>query len=673
MGLIPHSPPKPPSTNGLAKGRLQLYTAFHLNICYSSIEESQRREVIRRCYWPLLRLAQKHGLPLGIELPAYTLETIARLDPAWLKALRELVTAGGCELIGSGYAQLIGPLVPAEVNAANLRLGRHVYERLLGVRPRVALINEQAYSAGLVPHYLTASYEAIIMEWDNPAQAHPEWDPAWRYLPQRALGPSDERIGLIWNKSIAFQKFQRYTHGELELDEYLSYLLAQRGEMTRAFPLYANDVEVFDFRPGRYHTEAPICKAGEWPRIDKLFEALLAEPTVEFIRPSRVLDLLGAPGSGNKLRLESADLPVPVKKQGKYNVVRWAVTGRDDLDINTACWRLYRTLADRSTASDDDWRELCYLWSSDFRTHITDARWKAYRRRLTAALRRMKVPKATLRAAPTATIKRGCLPRGAEREGRYLALKTSHLRVRLNCQRGLTLDGVWLKGAQGAPLVGTLQHGFYDRISMGADWYSGHMTLETPGGPKFTDLCPVEPLVERLGPSGGWRAHVRIPSPFGPIYKTIEIPGDDARVDLIYRFDWTCMPIGSLRLGNFTLHPSSFDRRRLYFSVCNGGTEPDRFPLGGKSVDHGSPVSFLVSSSCAVGMTDGRFELGDGRARLTVESDPCSAALVGLLTYKEIHDTYFCRFSLSAGEIDDTRRAARGSKDLECRLTLRLQ
>ncbi|MEE8481244.1 MAG: hypothetical protein V3T59_08400 [Desulfobacterales bacterium] len=46
---------------------LQLYSIFHLNIAYSSIEEEQRPELIRCCYWPLLRLARKYDLPFGIE------------------------------------------------------------------------------------------------------------------------------------------------------------------------------------------------------------------------------------------------------------------------------------------------------------------------------------------------------------------------------------------------------------------------------------------------------------------------------------------------------------------------------------------------------------------------------------------------------------------------------
>ncbi len=99
---------------------LQLYTIFHLNLAYSSIEEEQRPEVIRHCYWPLLRLARKYDLPFGIEATGRMLEAIAAIDPAaWVSELRWLTTEGNCEFVGSGYSQVIGPLVPAEVNAAN--------------------------------------------------------------------------------------------------------------------------------------------------------------------------------------------------------------------------------------------------------------------------------------------------------------------------------------------------------------------------------------------------------------------------------------------------------------------------------------------------------------------------------------------------------------------------
>jgi len=111
--------------------------------------------------------ARRHAWSIGIEATGYTLEEIETRDPAWIRRLRDLIQAGKAELIGSGYAQLIGPLVPAKLVAANLKIGNDVYRHLLGVSPRVALVNEQAYSGGLVGHYLDAGYEALLMDWDN--------------------------------------------------------------------------------------------------------------------------------------------------------------------------------------------------------------------------------------------------------------------------------------------------------------------------------------------------------------------------------------------------------------------------------------------------------------------------------------------------------------------------
>ena len=134
---------------------LNVFALFHLNLAFSSIEEEQRADVVKNCYGPLLDLAERHG-PIGIEATAYTLKAIAQCDPAWLKRLAALIQTDRVEFIGSGYAQMIGPLVPAGMVAANLRLGHAAYRELLGVTPRIALVNEQAYSGGLVGAYLDA-------------------------------------------------------------------------------------------------------------------------------------------------------------------------------------------------------------------------------------------------------------------------------------------------------------------------------------------------------------------------------------------------------------------------------------------------------------------------------------------------------------------------------------
>src|SRR5258705_5520300 len=95
---------------------LHLFAVFHLNLAFSSIEESERGAVIERCYWPLLSLAATHG-PIGIEATGYTLEEIEKHDAAWIRRFRDLIAEGKAELVCFGYALLIGPLVPARVVA----------------------------------------------------------------------------------------------------------------------------------------------------------------------------------------------------------------------------------------------------------------------------------------------------------------------------------------------------------------------------------------------------------------------------------------------------------------------------------------------------------------------------------------------------------------------------
>jgi hypothetical protein len=359
---------------------LQVFAFFHLNLAFSSIDEDKRRDVIARCYWPLLKLAERHIL--GLEISGYTLEEIAARDPAWIARARELIAAGRIELIGSGYSQMIGPLVPARVTAENLRLGVEAYEKFLGLRPRLALVNEQAYSGGLVGLYLDAGYDGLIMDYDNPAAAHPEWPAETAFRPQRALGADGRSIALIWSNTTAFQQLQRFVHGDIALDTYLRFVAGRRGTTPRALCLYASDAEIFDFRTGRFRTEEKLPESSEWARLEEGFSGLGAalQP------PSAMLKLLTTDAP---LRLESAACPVPVKKQRKYNLARWAVTGRDNTAINAACERIYRGM---SNSAKPDWKELCYLWASDFRTHLTQTRWTAYCARLKAAEARWSAP-----------------------------------------------------------------------------------------------------------------------------------------------------------------------------------------------------------------------------------------------------------------------------------------
>ncbi len=685
---------------------LHLFALFHLNLAFSSIEEAQRGEVIRRCYWPLLRLAKDPG-PIGLEATGFTLEEIASRDPEWCAEATRLIESGRIEFIGSGYAQIIGPLVPSAVTEANLRIGNEIYRRLLGHQPSLALVNEQAYAAGLVGLYRDAGYRAILMDWDNPAAQHPGWKPETRYLPQRALGADGRDIALLWTSTVAFQKLQRLAHGDIALDDYVRYVAAQKAETLRALCLYASDAEIFDFRPGRYRTEESLDGDNEWDRIGTALAQLKEESGLRLVAPS---DAFAIDNYARRpaLRLESAACPVPVKKQRKYNLSRWAVTGRDDLGINAACERIYAALRRADVTDASAWKELCYLWSSDFRTHITDARWKQYCARLAHVEERWVA--STVHPVPN-----GCHPRRAQtafargkgtqdeqqsplekndaesriaafsqsqtpgspfprasrnssaiaRPGmtigqltgtpnlpRHITIETPALKATLDRRRGLAIASLQFAG-NSEPIVGGIPHGHFDDIALQADWYTGDCVFEAPGEHKITDLewCEAEIATDW---NGDVIVRADIATAKGPIRKELRFCAARQRVEFDLRFDWENWERGALRLGHFTLLPQAFDWDALSLTTHNGGKDSETFSLRNEIVDFGAPVSFLVSSSCGIGMTEGWAELGDSQRRIRVEIDRETAPLLGLLTHRRTGGSLFCQLALSALELDET-------------------
>ena len=625
----------------------RVHAVFHLNLMFSSIEEELRPAVIERCYWPLLRVCEATGVPLGLELTGITLAIIEAIDPAWIAAFRRLIEAGLAEIIGSGEAQLIGPLAPAAVNAANLRLGHHTYQRLLGRAPTLALINEQCFSSSQVDHLIDAGYTGFLMEWDNPHRAHPEWAGELRHHPQRARAASGRTLPLLWIHTIAFQKFQRAVHGVDTLESYRDWLDRQLERGVACLNLYGNDGEVFDFRPGRFATEPPPAGQSEWRTIEAIFAGLAADPRARCQLPSRVLAEL--PPVGEALTLPGAAMPVPTKKQEKYNILRWAVTGRGTLDLNSRCYRLAEALGAAPAADEADWRELCHLYSSDFRTHITARRRAACLERLAAFERRLELSD---RPEPPPPAGEPC-EAGA---GGLIRLESPAGGVEINARRGLAIHRFWSGGDDADWQVGTLPFGYFDDIGFGADYYSGHLVFQPPGHHQITDLSAVS--VFRREEEAGTRLTTTIPTALGDIEKSVRLHRDRPRLDLELRLRWRPPPLGVLRLGHITLNPEAFAADRLWYATHNGGPEPERFELSGGDFDHGRAVSHMVSAASALGMTAGRFWLGDHRRRVVVTLDRAAAALVPMVAWHRIGDRYFFRLSLSALEIDDTVKAA---------------
>lgn len=642
---------------------LSFYSIFHLNLMYSSIEETDRAEVIESCYWPLFSLSNLE-LPIAIEAPGITLEIINALSPDWITELRTRVADGRIEFIGSGYSQIIGPIVPAKVNEWNQRLGTEVYEELLGIRPKLALVNEMAYSAGIVEHYVKTGYNAIIMEWNNPRHDHPEWKNEWRYYPQVAVGSNNQTIPVIWADSIAFQKFQRYVHGEYELGEYLTYLKSHDSDSVCFFPLYSNDVEIFDHRPGRFNTEARLSVNSEWIRIRDLFKHLQDESWCRLIRPSEVLDGLDSNLAGQELHLESPAEPIPVKKQEKYNINRWSLTGRDDFGINTRCHRLHQVLTGLGTgAESNDWKTLCYLWSSDFRTHITAGRWEGFLTKLEAFEARMGVPGF---ARAIADDKYEGDP-GIPTSNASLRYESASLDLRLHPRRGYAIEACRFKRISGKALLGTIEHGSYDDIALSADFYSGHCVIAPPTAHKITDLSPGRS--KRRDADGELKIHSRVETREVGIDTVIATAGDSLviwkSVTMPSRYAATIHPL------HITFIPQAWDRSSLYYAVRNGGSEWERYDLGSQPIEHRGLYSALISSLHSLGATDGRVIIGDREKHLLFEHDLGEGAMLPGITYLPIGEkTFFLRLIYSVGELDETFRSSEKPYAITTQLTI---
>lgn len=633
------------------------YLIFHLNLAFSSIEAAARPDVIRKCYWPLLELIEETGIPLGIELTGWTLQQIAELDPAWVKRFRVLLESRQCELIGSGWSQIIGPLVPHEVNGWNQKLGRNAYRQMLGTTPKIALVNEMAYSTGMLDVYAEAGYGGIVMDRDNVRLALGLDHKPLSEMPTHALGCGDVSLPVLWSDSILFQRLQRVVHGDIPLAEYLAYVKQRIAHDQLVLPIYCNDAEIFDYRPGRFDTESRLHREGEWQRLKKILRRLQDEFAIEWHSPSAALTAQFASMPIKISRLSSITQPIPVKKQAKYNVSRWAVTGRDDLWLNTSCHRLYQALVCRQDELEENWRELCELWASDLRTHITDLRWLDVLGRVSAMNSRLSLGDVeSIRAESEGVQHQQNNVHIQQDEDNILwTVKTPNVHLVLNARRGLTIRSLAFATHGFKPLIGTLPQGYFKSIELGADFYSGGVLIEIPGERmRFTDLEWVNPRVEQHGKELMIFSSVACGA--RELRKIIIVDVEQERVRLRYEFKAWPRPLGSVRLAILTFMAHEFSGN-LTMECVNGGPGTESFLLD-RNVHHGRAASMLVSSSAAFGCTNGKIKVIDqAGAGILLNWQPSQCAGLAMLEHVQTGGLALTRFGFSLAELDDTSRA----------------
>ena len=636
------------------------YLIFHLNLAFSSIEEEARSDVVQSCYFPLLDIIEDTEIPIGIELTGWTLKKIEEINPEWVKRFKGLLSDKKCELIGSGYCQIIGPLVPYPVNSWNQKLGLLEYNRILGIKPNIVLVNEMAYSSSLVELYDKYGYQGLVMDRDNVRLALGVNDMPMSVVPTHAQGAEGGVLPVLWADSILFQKVQHYVYGDIAMSDYIDYLKHRIDGGETILPIYCNDAEVFDYRPGRFSEERPTHEDGEWNRVKNLLDAITDETSMEWISPTKALELNNKSKGRKVSRLVSVVHPIPVKKQAKYNIARWAVTGRDDLWLNTMCHRIVKHLSEIKSYNSNDWRELCELWSSDLRTHITEKRWIKAKKQLSNMLYRhnisdkfgeIKDRSQQYDSLNIALGQYGGAVISVDKEGIILRISTKKVELELNLRRGLAIQSLSFASHEMEPCVGTLSHGYFSCISLGADYYSGTTIIELSLLRKrVTDLEKVEPMF-LIKNNGNIEIHAEIKTSYGVIFKSIEVSANEEEVVLNYNFPKWDRITGSVRLGVITLLNQFNDKDAVL--ICANGGKNEAFEFN-REVDHTKPASTLVSSSCGVGATTGHIQVIANDKSINLRWDPSESAVMPALQNISSYDRTLSRIYFSIQEMDDT-------------------
>ena len=630
------------------------YLLFHINTSFSSIEKDQINKLLEKCYWPLLHMIKSLNIKTAIEISGKSLLDISLVDPKWVSEFKILNKKGLLELVGSGYCQIIGPLVPYELNLKNQILGIEQYKSILGIIPKIALVNEMSFSSGVVDFYYDSGYEAIIMERNNIALAK---NKDLRHVEEikYARGTNTNRIKLLWSDSILFQRFQRYAHGEISLDEYLENLSLYKNKFNINLPIYSNDAEVFNYRPGRFKDESLTKGLDEWKRIQLLIKQLMKNGLI-FKKPSElIIDSIYKGGSAKKLN--SCSYPAPVKKQPKYNLSRWALSGRDDVWINTICHRILKKISKDYKNRDDYWIQLCELWSSDLRTHITYKRWKATKNKIIRLCKEINVSSSyeQYKCSKSLLIDNKNLFSGKvinDKDSNFVNIKTKFLKLELNKKKGLAINSLSFKKHKYNKFIGSIPATNYENIEYGADFFSGGLLLEVPvDRRRYTDYFICEPKIRYS--KNTLFVSTKINIGFATIEKLITIYDDKEKIKLNYRFlDWK-KKNALIRFGNFIFTHNNI--KNFSYESFTGGKKFEKFSLK-KDFDHSEAVSSLVSSKTCIPANSGEIVIGDNKDKVKFKWSNEEAAIMPLIVNKKMEPLNFLRLIFSLSEIDDTSK-----------------
>ena len=359
---------------------LSLYSIFHGNLNYSSIPEDIFHEIIDSCYWPILELIRDHDFKTGIEFPINTLEKIHDIDPLFIQELKKQIQNKKCEFIFSGQEQILSPLIPEEINLQNIETGLKNLDKLLSIKPKIAFVNEQIFSNGLIPIYNNSKLKNLILIQES-ASISSKSAKISNFSPLK-ITYENFKITALWNSRIAYQKFQNYIVGKISKQQYINFILKNKNRKNSCFPFYGSDMEIFGY-------DNPVLglkgKGNEITRLYDIIHDIKNRNDLEFLLPSEIIQKFK---SKKEIQICSAEYPILGKKEESI-VTRWAVCGRDNSKTNSLCYDAYKktklldlfqtnTLKKKNTF----YSKLVDCWGSDYRTHTDEKKFHLFNKKI---------------------------------------------------------------------------------------------------------------------------------------------------------------------------------------------------------------------------------------------------------------------------------------------------
>jgi len=627
---------------------------FHFNLFFSSIDEDQRKLIIKKCYYPIIYIAKKSNIPINIEASARTLLEIKKIDKKFIKILKELIIAKKIYFVGSGYNQIISPLVPFEITSKNLEFGNYYYKKILGIRPETALINEMAFSETISEIYFDSGYKNIIIDFENLVLSPEDRK---NKIPNTFFSNSKKnKINIIYASSYLFQQFQCCIYGDISINKYVHILNKYKNKIDISLPIYSGDAEIFNFRAGRFLAERKKTH-DEWARVYELLDTITKQTGINFL----LISSFKKNKFKNKIYNSSAEAPIIVKKQPKYNISRWAVTGRMDQKINTDCFKIFKNKKKiiQKIGKRNFYERLLDLWASDFRTHITNKRWKRFDKNLKYMLSKIKKEKQEIQINKNNNFNEITTSNNVyfDQEKTLLFINTSKIKIILNLRRGLSIESLAYKSHKFIPIIGTIHSYKTKSIYEGADFYSGHTTHEIMSKMlKITDLNQVKPKIYED------KSVIKIYSiqnlKYSKIAKTIEIKKNSESVIVNTHYKSNKKNIGSVRINNISF--LNVNKKKIIYSCNNGGKRNKNYELK-KYFDQSLPPTKFVSTTSGLGCTDSKLNFLIGKNKINFKWDNAKNFVLPSLQYKKIKNQKILRIFFCNQEYDETSHPIKSS------------